>query len=160
MTYDVQEDIIEKLFDLLSSRYQINLETQMRGSDFIFDCVNSIYHKCHKINFKRSGSYIDSPDWIKKKNTTINPKNCNYKCFQYAVTVALNFDEIKQDPQRVLKTKAFVDNYDQKRINYPSKIEDWYRFEKNNPTITLNDLYIKKSNLSCLYFKSQLKLAL
>ena len=47
----------------------------MRGSDFIFDLVQMMYYKCHKIGFKRGGSYIDSPDWIKKKKATINPKN-------------------------------------------------------------------------------------
>ena len=35
----------------------------MRGSDFIFDYVHLLYYKCHKINFKRGGSYIDSSDW-------------------------------------------------------------------------------------------------
>ena len=39
----------------------------MRGSDFIFGFVNLLYHKCHKINFKQGGSYIDSPDWTEKK---------------------------------------------------------------------------------------------
>ena len=39
----------------------------------------------------RSGSYIDSPDWIKSKKATINTINKkDNKCFQYAVTVALN----------------------------------------------------------------------
>ena len=42
----------------------------MRGSDFIFDCVSLLYYKCHKINFKLSGSNIDSPDWIKEKKKT------------------------------------------------------------------------------------------
>ena len=40
----------------------------MRGIDFIFDCANLLHYKCHKINLKRGGSYIDSPDWIKKSN--------------------------------------------------------------------------------------------
>ena len=41
-----------------------------------------------------SGSYIDSPDWIKNKNATINPINKkDDKCFQYTVTVALNHKE-------------------------------------------------------------------
>ena len=53
----------------------------MRGSDFIFDSVQLLYDKCHKINFKRGGSYIDSSDCIKKKETTINPKNEDDKCF-------------------------------------------------------------------------------
>ena len=39
----------------------------MRGSDFIFHCANSLYHKCIKINFKRGGSHVDSPESIKKK---------------------------------------------------------------------------------------------
>ena len=26
-----------------------------------------MYYKCCKVNFGRGGSYIDSPDWIKKK---------------------------------------------------------------------------------------------
>ena len=39
----------------------------------------------------RSVSYIDSPDWIKNKKATINTINKkDNKCFQYAVTVALN----------------------------------------------------------------------
>ena len=29
-------------------------------------------------------------------------------------------------------------------MNYPSKINDWKTFEKNNPTIALNILYIKE----------------
>ena len=34
----------------------------MRGSDFIFDCVNLLVYKCHKTNFKQGGSHLDSPD--------------------------------------------------------------------------------------------------
>ena len=37
----------------------------MKGSEFVFDYVQLLY--CHKINPNRSGSYIDSPDWIKNK---------------------------------------------------------------------------------------------
>ena len=56
-------------------------------------------------------------------------------------------------------------------INYPSKIDDWEKFEKNNPTIAYNILYIKekeiisgyilKHNSTCKkYFKSVLSLLL
>ena len=44
---------------------EIGLETSVRGSNFIFDCVNLLHYKCYKINFERGGSYIDSPGWIK-----------------------------------------------------------------------------------------------
>ena len=62
------------------SRYQGNLETSMRGSDFIFDSVQLMYYKCHK-KFRRVVSYIDSSDWIKNKKASINPKNKDDKCF-------------------------------------------------------------------------------
>ena len=94
-------EIIDKLFKPLCSRYQGNLETSIKGSDFIFDSVQLMYYKCHKVNFKRGGSYIDSPEWIKKKKIKINPKNTDDKCFQYAVTAALNYDEIKWNTERV-----------------------------------------------------------
>ena len=78
------------------------METSVRGSDFIFDRVHLLYYKCHKINFSWGESYTDSPDWIKNKNATINPiKKKDNKCFQYAVTAALNHEEIKKDPQRI-----------------------------------------------------------
>ena len=50
-----------------------------------------LYYKCHKTYFKRCGSYIDSPDRIKKKKATENLKNTANKCFQYVITVALNY---------------------------------------------------------------------
>ena len=43
----------------------------MRGSDFIFDLAQLMYYKCHKVSFRYSGSYIDSPEWIKKKKSTV-----------------------------------------------------------------------------------------
>ena len=46
--------------------------------------------------------HIQILDWIKNKNAAINIINKkDDKCFQYAVTVALNFEEIKIDPQRL-----------------------------------------------------------
>ena len=30
-------------------------------------------------------------------------------CFQYAITVALNQEQIKKNPQRITKVKPFVD---------------------------------------------------
>ena len=49
---DEPDEVIEELFQSLLFMYQIGLETSLRGSDFIFDCVQLLYYKCHKINFK------------------------------------------------------------------------------------------------------------
>ena len=62
------DQVIEELFESLLFRYQIGLDTTMKDSSFIFDYVNLLYYECHKINPNCSGSYIDSPGWIKNKN--------------------------------------------------------------------------------------------
>ena len=99
MSYDNANKVVHELFDPLLLRYQIGLEISMRGRAFIFESVQRLYYKCHKIHFKRWGSYINSPDWIKKKKAAINPTNTDDKCFQYAETVALNYGEIEWNPE-------------------------------------------------------------
>ena len=62
MIYDKADKVIKELFQSPFSRYQIVFETSMKGSHFIFDCINLLYYKCHKINLNHGVSYIDSPD--------------------------------------------------------------------------------------------------
>ena len=81
----------------------------MRGSEFVFDCVDSLYYKLHKITLNRGWSYIDSPKWLKNEKATISPKHIDDKCFQYAITVALNHKQIKNYPQRISNNKPFID---------------------------------------------------
>ena len=64
----------------------------------------------------------DSPDWIKKKKPTINPKNTDDKCFQYAATVALKYGEVKWKLGKVSNIKQFINKYNWKGINYYTKI--------------------------------------
>ena len=73
----------------------------MRGSEFIFDSIDALYYDLNKISLSRGGSYIASPEWLKNKKATINPKINNDKCFQYTLTVALNYEQIKKDPQGI-----------------------------------------------------------
>ena len=89
-------EAIEELFKSVLQRYQKNLEESMRGSEFGFDGVNALYYDLNKISLNRCKSYIDSTAWIKNKKATINPKNNNDKCFQYALTVAINYQNIKK----------------------------------------------------------------
>ena len=71
--------------------------------------IHTLYYNLNKVSLSRGVSYIDSPKWLKNKKATINPKNKDDKCFQYALTVALNYEQIKDHPERISKTKAFVD---------------------------------------------------
>ena len=88
----------------------------------------------------------------KNKKATINSINKkDEKCFQYAITVALNYEEIKKDPQRIIKIKPFINKYNWKGRNYPSEKIDWKKFRKNNITIALNVLYAKKEKVYPAY---------
>ena len=61
----------------------------MKRSEFVFDSVNSLYYKLHKTSLNIGGSYTDFSKWLENKKATINSKNNDDKCFQYALTVVL-----------------------------------------------------------------------
>ena len=141
MNVSNMDEIIKEIFKSLLQRYQENLQEKMRGSDFAFDGVNFLCYDFNKISINRSGSYIDSPKWLIHKKSTINPNNNDYKCFQYAVTLALNLDKINNHPERISKIKHFIEKYNWKSIDFPSTSKDWKKFELNNK-IALNILYV------------------
>ena len=66
-SYNDSNEVVDELSKSLRSRYQGSLETPMEKSEFIFDSVELMYYKCHEVNFRCGGSYVDSPDWRKKK---------------------------------------------------------------------------------------------
>ena len=117
-----------------------------------------MYFKCDKVSFICSSSYIDSTDWIKKEKSNNKYKaDTDYNCFQYGATVALNYEEIGWHPQGVSSIKPFINKYNWEGINYPSNMDDWKMFEKNNPTIALNILYTKEKEI-CPVYISQINL--
>ena len=153
---DDTNDVTKELFKSFLQRYQEGLQEKMRGPEFEFDGVNLMYYDFKKISLNRGGSYIESAKWIKDEKSTVNPKNNDYKCFQYAVTVALNHDKINKDPQRVSKIKPFIDQYNWNDIDFPSTSKDWKKFELNNESIALNILYVShKTGKIHLAYKSK-----
>ena len=160
MSGDDTNQIIKLLFESFLQKFEEHLQNKMRGSEFEFDGINFFYYDFNKTSIYRGGSYIDSPKWLKDKKLTINPKNNDDKCFQYAVTLALNLDNFNKHPQRISKTKPFIDQYNWKDMDFPPTNKDWGTLELNND-IALNILYIphntkkiqlayrSKNNLTC-----------
>ena len=136
------EEVTENLIMQLLQKYQDNLQNKMKSSDFIFNGINYLYYDLNRITISKGGSYIKSPKWLKDKKCTINQKNTDNKCFQYATTLALNFNNIDKHHQRISKIKPFIDNYNWNDINFPAAKKDWNKFEVNNKNVALNILYV------------------
>ena len=121
---DEADEVLKKLFRLLKNRYQNNLEP-MKTNKFVFHYIHLLHYKCHKIYLNHSGSYIDSPDWIKNKKAITNLINKkDNKCFQYTVKVTLNHEEIRENPERITKIKTSINKYNWEGITYPSGKDD------------------------------------
>ena len=136
------EEVAEKLFMSILQKYQYNVQNKMKGSDFIFNGINYLYYDLNRITISKGGSYIESPKWLKDKKCIVNQKNNDNKCFQYAATLALNFNDIDRNPQRISKIKPFINNYNCNDINFPAAKKDWNKFEVNNKNVALNISYV------------------
>ena len=148
-------DINIELFKSFLGNYQKEEQIMREGSDFMFESVELLDYHLHKISLKRGKPYIKSPEWLINKRATINPKNDNENYFQYAITVALNHQNIENNPEGISNIKSIINQYNWKYINIKAhqkedreKLEkhnmviDWKKFEKNNKTIALNILFV------------------
>ena len=79
-------DIIKEIFEELKS---------IKESDFVFESLDRLDYKLHRVRLKRGGSYIKSPKWLEKKKATINPKNENDdESFRWSIICALHYNDI------------------------------------------------------------------
>ena len=50
-------------------------------------------------------------------------------CFQYAIYVALNHQNIENNPERVSNIEPFINQYNWKDKDFPSDQKDWKKHE-------------------------------
>ena len=58
--------IIREVFRSFLHNYQEQLK-MIKGSDFVFESVDLIDYKLHRVCLNRGGSYIKSPEWLENK---------------------------------------------------------------------------------------------
>lgn len=104
----IQNEFIRKLYDSLLVEYEKS-ENSLRGGNFVFSSVDLIYLQFVKINPKRVGTYVETPEWISKKKAIINPKtfNVNFR-FEYSVIASTHYDETRRDHCRISKLKPYI----------------------------------------------------
>ena len=149
-------DTIKRRLKSFLTNYQNEERILRNGSNFGFESVDLLSYHIHKTNLKRGRSYPKSPEKILNKRAIINPKNNDNKCFHYSITVALNHQNIGNHPEKISNIKPFIDQYNWEGIDFPSRIKDWKKFERNNKTIAINILYVPhntKNNKSPVQIK-------
>ena len=103
--------------------------------------INDEANNCYYFAVKNL-SAINSSRWFKgKKETIISGDND----FENALDDALNYQNIKPNPERISKLKPYINKYNWKGIKFPARPEEWIKFERNNKTIALNVLYIPRN---------------
>ena len=136
-------EMIDDMYQVILKRYELTSE-KLRKSDFIFHRITEMTYHCHKVDIVRGSSYIDLPEWVKKKHCCINPKNENDdECFKWAIIAAIHHKEIRKDSQRTSKLEPYSDRYNWTGIKFPTPINQCRKFERQNPSIALNVLYIE-----------------
>ena len=66
-------DIIREIFKSFLHNYQQELKI-IKGSDFVFESVDLLDYKLHRVRLNRGGSYINSPKWLENKKSNNKPK--------------------------------------------------------------------------------------
>ena len=96
-----KNDIGKELWESIIQKNQELMEYLTKNSGLILEGVELMNYGINKISINRGGSYIESPMRLKSKKCTINAQNRNdNNCFQYALTVALNYDKINNNSEK------------------------------------------------------------
>ena len=149
------DNIINYLFKSFLDNYQKEQQIMRKGSEFSFESVELLDYHLHKIISERGKSYIKPPKWLENKKATIIPKNYANNCFQYAITVTLNHQNIENHPERISNIKPFIKEYNWKDIDFHAHQKEdwekvrkkyimaieWKKFEQNNMAIAPNVLF-------------------
>ena len=70
------DDITREIFRSFLRNYQEELK-MIKGHDFVFESIELIDYKLHRIRLRRGGSYLKFPELLAYKKATINTKNKN-----------------------------------------------------------------------------------
>ena len=124
----------------------------IKGSDFVFESVELMDYKLHRVRLRRGGSYIRSREWLENKKAIINPKNKNDdECLQWSTICALYYHKtMKKEFENIFK------NIKHEYKDFSSQKRDWENFEQNHESISLNFLFeSQNSEEITLIYKSE-----
>ena len=87
---------------------------------------------------------MPTPQWLSKKKCVVNVKNSDSKCFLWSVLAARHPAE--HNPDQLSKYKPYENTLDISGLTFPLAVKDVPKFEKQNPSISVNILCLGDEN--------------
>lgn len=115
-------------------------EYMNKGSGWIFEKNIKVILNVNNIRVLGASSYFPLPEYLKKKEAIVNPKNDDKKCFLWCVRIAelLKTNPNLRNPQRISNIlKKKVEKFNVDGMEFPCGFKDIVKFEKNN-NISIN----------------------
>ena len=133
-------DIIREIFRSFLHNHQEELKI-IKGSDFVFESIDLLDYKLHRVHLRRGGSYIKYPEWLLHKGATINPRSKNDDdCLRFSIISASNYNKItKKEFENIFKKIKHEDK------DFSSQKSNWENFKQNYESIAINVLSSSKT---------------
>jgi hypothetical protein len=139
-------DVLENQFTLI--RNHVLNPTDDRPSGWSLESIEYCDMYVDKYQPIQGELYIDLPKIIKDKKAIINIKNIDNKCFMWCVLAHLY--PVAKDAERVSKynKEEYINSVNWNDIPFPTPVDEkiYKKFERQNPTISINIYYYKISD--------------
>ena len=84
--------------------------------------INDDAYNCYYYFAIKYLSELNSSGWLKSKNKTIISGDND---FENALDDALNYQNIKTNPERISKLKPYINKYNWEGIEFPAGPKEW-----------------------------------
>ena len=105
----------------------------------------------------QGSSYVKLPKELEDKKAILNVQNEDEKCFLWSVLAALHPVNRKKNPNLLHHYKGYEQELNVSGIEFPMKVKDIAKFEKQNPTISINLFGYEEKELFPVYIADQKK---
>ena len=102
-------------------------------------------------------SYVKLPKELHDKKAILNIQNDDQKCFVWSVLAALHPVNRKDQPHRLHHYRPFEGELNVNGIEFPVKVSDIPKFEKQNPALSINLFGYEEKELFPLYITKEKK---
>ena len=97
-----------------------------RKNQVIVLVINDEVNNCYYFAVKNL-SELNSLGWLRAQKEEITDGDAD---FEDALDDALNYQNIKTNPERISKLKPCINKYNWKGIDFPAGPKEWMKFEK------------------------------